>query len=51
MLVVVWATIVAPVSESTTWTVAPVTWAPFSGWTIVTVAGDEGRGPMEAGTA
>src|SRR5579862_5567782 len=45
MLVVVAGTIVAPVRVSTTWTVGPLSWAPFVGSTIVTTAGDDGRGP------
>src|SRR5262245_50022417 len=47
--VVVAGTIVPPVSDRTTWTVLPVTLAPVFGWTMATVAGDDGRGPSDAG--
>ena len=49
MFVVVAGTIVAPVSESTTWTVVPVTISPDVGWTIVTTAGDDGPAPDACG--
>src|SRR5580765_3394605 len=41
-------TIVAPVSDSTTWTDVPTIEAPFAGWTTATTAGEDGRGALEA---
>src|SRR5665647_3007986 len=31
-----------------TWTVVPLTVAPSAGWVMVSVAGDEGRGPKDS---
>src|SRR5712671_2865880 len=49
MFVVVALTIWAPVNDSTTWTLVPLTLSPELGFTIATTAGELGRLPEATG--